>query len=81
MTRFLICLLLATQAFAIGSGTARRIAKEETVAVEKAIAATDKQVMEMRVELSELRIQVLELKMMVRELLDQQKPDTTKVRK
>ena len=82
----ILLLALSVNSFAIGSATARRIAKEEVSAgVHYAIQVyndkTDslkKENIQLRVEIQELRVLVIELRQQMKELYDQQQVKTKK---
>lgn len=88
MKKLAIILMLALSAnsFAIGSATARRIAKEEVstgvhYAVQVCTNKTDnlkKENAQLRVEIQELRVLVIELRQQMKEMYDQQQAKTKK---
>lgn len=76
----ILMLALSVNSFAVGSATARRIAKEEVAAgvhyaVQVCENKTDKLKKEnaqLRAEIQELRVLVIELRQQVKEMYDQQ---------
>ena len=82
----ILMLALSANAFAIGSGTARRIAKEEVstgvhYAVQVCTNKTDnlkKENAQLRAEIQELRVLVIELRQQMKEIYDQQQAKTKK---
>lgn len=78
----ILMLALSVNSFAIGSATARRIAKEEaSYAVQVCTNKTDslkKENARLRVEIKELRVIVIELRQQVKEMYDQQQAKTKK---
>lgn len=88
MKKLAIILMLAmsVNSFAIGSATARRIAKEEVstgvhYAVQVCTNKTDnlkKENVQLRAEIKELRVLVIELRQQMKEMYDQQQAKTKK---
>ena len=82
----ILMLALSVNSFAIGSATARRIAKEEVstgvhYAVQVCTNKTDnlkKENAQLRAEIQELRVLVIELRQQVKEMYDQQQAKTKK---